>query len=45
MYFSIRQLYHGQGRFETRPDKISDYKPVKASKVNMIAGFYKIIEH
>lgn len=38
MYFSIRQLYHGQGRFETRPDKISDYIPVKASKVNMIAG-------
>ncbi|KAG4066767.1 hypothetical protein HA402_012834 [Bradysia odoriphaga] len=34
-----RLLYNGQGHFETRPDKITNYSPVKGIKrVNMIAG-------
>ncbi|OXA58452.1 NADH-cytochrome b5 reductase 2 [Folsomia candida] len=34
-----RLLYYGQGKFSTRPDKITDYsQPIAVAKVNMIAG-------
>lgn len=33
-----RLLYYSPGKFGTRLDKISDYSPVSAKQVNMIAG-------